>query len=197
MSDYYISIPNDDYVVHHGVIGQKWGVRRYQNKDGSLTKAGKLQALDNRRARNANKTESDVDSIVSTLNKHDRYLLDMDDDETEWLRSDQRRWVVKRFIENVENKPVAFVDVLNEGENDKGNPNVAISIATRNDERNKGYGYKVAKRATENIIRNSDKYGTVTWRARAENVASQKLAEKLGYKLDEKKSDNNWRYYRL
>lgn len=31
----------EDYLVHHGVQGQKWGVRRFQNKDGSLTSTGK------------------------------------------------------------------------------------------------------------------------------------------------------------
>lgn len=31
-----------DELYHHGVKGQKWGVRRYQNEDGSLTPAGKV-----------------------------------------------------------------------------------------------------------------------------------------------------------
>ncbi len=30
----------DDYLEHHGIKGQKWGVRRYQNPDGSLTPEG-------------------------------------------------------------------------------------------------------------------------------------------------------------
>ena len=31
----------EEVLMHHGVLGMKWGVRRYQNKDGSLTAAGK------------------------------------------------------------------------------------------------------------------------------------------------------------
>lgn len=33
-----------DTLQHHGIKGMKWGVRRYQNKDGSLTPAGKKRA---------------------------------------------------------------------------------------------------------------------------------------------------------
>lgn len=32
-----------DELSHHGIKGQKWGVRRYQNEDGTLTAAGKAR----------------------------------------------------------------------------------------------------------------------------------------------------------
>ena len=39
---YYIAgIPFSDELYHHGIKGQKWGIRRYQNPDGTLTSAGK------------------------------------------------------------------------------------------------------------------------------------------------------------
>lgn len=38
-------IPFSDELYHHGVGGQKWGVRKYQNVDGSLTQAGKDRYL--------------------------------------------------------------------------------------------------------------------------------------------------------
>lgn len=31
----------EQYLAHHGILGQRWGVRRYQNADGTLTASGK------------------------------------------------------------------------------------------------------------------------------------------------------------
>ena len=40
--DYYVAgIPCSDGLYHHGIKGQKWGVRRFENPDGTLTEAGK------------------------------------------------------------------------------------------------------------------------------------------------------------
>ena len=62
----YIYISNNDgtyslvhadnegtYLAHHGVKGQRWGVRRFQNKDGSLTAAGKNRNYNKENMKNA------------------------------------------------------------------------------------------------------------------------------------------------
>ena len=36
----------EKYLVHYGIKGMKWGKRRFQNKDGSLTPAGQRRYND-------------------------------------------------------------------------------------------------------------------------------------------------------
>lgn len=41
MNKFYNPTPESAYLCHSGIKGQKWGTRRWQNPDGSLTEAGK------------------------------------------------------------------------------------------------------------------------------------------------------------
>lgn len=41
-------------LYHHGILGMKWGVRRFQNKDGSLTSDGKRHLEQNPKAKQGN-----------------------------------------------------------------------------------------------------------------------------------------------
>lgn len=57
-------------LYHHGVKGQRWGVRRYQNADGSLTSAGKNRYVKNERKQSLkNRRNLSDEELRSRINR--------------------------------------------------------------------------------------------------------------------------------
>lgn len=70
----YIGRDNSDNLTHYGVKGMRWGVRRYANKDGTLTPAGKrrLSGLDKSQKYDETGKRRSAKSIAKTLVKDDK-----------------------------------------------------------------------------------------------------------------------------
>lgn len=69
-----------NYLSHHGILGQKWGIRRYQNADGTWTKEGLERRRETALAYDAKngkfdirtlKTDADVDALARSISEAD------------------------------------------------------------------------------------------------------------------------------
>lgn len=63
------------YLQHHGIQGQKWGVRKYQNPDGTWTEAGKKRYGDHGEV-SLNKRGKLVDGSGKKISKKTRSLVE-------------------------------------------------------------------------------------------------------------------------
>lgn len=171
---------------HYGVKGMKWGVRRYQNKDGTLTSAGKTRLR-------VQRTSKDVQGIVDSLSAKDRKLLGGNPG-TEYLPSDEIDDVMKRFVTKVGNTPVAFLDIYKAS---NGAGSIALATKSGKEYRGKGYASDLVKQAQDWLdtpeAKDAMKVNTLNWFAKRENVSSLALAKKYGFaEREDYKDDEEW-----
>lgn len=171
---------------HYGVKGMKWGVRRYQNKDGTLTSAGKTRLQ-------VKKTSKDVQGIVDSLSAKDRKLLGGKPG-TEYLSSDEIDDVMKRFVTKIGDTPVAFLDIYKAS---NGAGSVALATKSGKDYRGKGYASDLVKKAQDWLdspeAKEALNVSTLNWFAKRENAASLALAKKRGFiEREDYKNDEEW-----
>lgn len=70
MNSYYIAgYPVRNELYHHGILGQKWGVRRYQNPDGTLTTEGRARYGDTKQERKEARRELSIERGNVLLDK--------------------------------------------------------------------------------------------------------------------------------
>ena len=74
MNEFYVITPTYGDLQHHGILGMKWGVRRYQNKDGTLTAAGKRRLKTFTKA--AEVANKKAESDINTANDYNKRTID-------------------------------------------------------------------------------------------------------------------------
>lgn len=159
------------YIYHHGIQGQKWGVRRYQNPDGSLTSAGRLRYEDsNRRQVKA------INSIYRHVDEQGRrYVTNTSKSPRKFTTvKEHKDYAIKSFIAYDNKKPVSVMTAWKHKNNE-----TEISIMTRKDYQGKGYGSKVVQEGMRWLESSGIK--DAVWSPNVTNTASIEMAKKNGF----------------
>lgn len=112
-SNVYYGEVLDEFLEHHGIKGMKWGIRRFQNPDGSLTPAGRerrgLKSASAQFKRGVKGIRKDINSNVKKAKKQLKKVTKKFDKKPE-VRSEEEK---KRAIKNGDFKTLAkYMDEL-------------------------------------------------------------------------------------
>ena len=147
-------------LMHFGVKGMKWGVRRYQNEDGSLTSLGKKRdkmLSDRKMAKKHPTTQSDVDAEYSRREFEDaKTRLKL---ESQKKKSKRQLDLEKNYIDKGFSKDEAEIKAYNRAKTEKilkvaGGIALASAAAY--------VAYKHYDKVTDKVLSEGSKIGRIT-----------------------------------